>query len=387
MFSVLLRDKKSRARVGKLLTRHGVIETPAYVIVGTYAQVRALRKDDISKTKTQIVIVNTYHMWRSLGDEGLLNFPGLHEVMGREGPIMTDSGGFQVFSLGASREKGIGKVEGNLRERKPEASLVNVGKNGVWFREGGTEFYLDAEKSIKIQERLGADIIVAFDECTSPSHSYEYTKEANRRTHEWAERSLGAHKENQLLFGVVQGGAFEDLRKESAEFIGSLPFAGYGIGGAFGSSYGAEKSATFEELDWVVPLLPEEKPRHLLGIGKIEDIFEAVSRGVDMFDCVIPTREARHGSLWTINGRFDVTRGMFQNDKDLIDPGCSCPVCREFKMDRRQIYKLFKEKNPEGGRLATIHNVYFFNDLMRKIREAISGGGLDTLRHEYLAKS
>lgn len=387
MFSIIAKDLKSRARVGRLETAHGVVETPAYVIVGTHAEVRAITPADLEKTKTQMIIANTYHLWRTLGDSGLETYEGLHRAMQWNAPIMTDSGGFQVFSFGASREEGTGKVAGaRTNEYVFRESTVRITDDGVWFRDRDEECFLNAEKSIDIQEHLGADIIVAFDECTSPSHGYEYNQEANKRTHLWAERSLDAHRrKDQLMLGVVQGGIFEDLRCQSAKAIGAMPFDGFAIGGAFGSSYGAEKLDTFRELDWVVPYLPEEKHRHLLGIGKIDDLFECVKRGIDTFDCVIPTREARHGGVWTKKGRLDITRGRYLRDDEMLDNGCTCPVCAEKKLTRAELHALFKEKNLESGHLATIHNVYFFNTIMERIREAIADGSLEQLRREYIS--
>lgn len=240
MFRIIKQDPYSRARLGLLETNHGVVETPAYTIVGTHAEVRAMSVGDLMKAKTQLLIVNTYHMWRKLGDDGVRNFSGLHKAMGWEKTIMTDSGGFQVFSMGAAREHRVSKTginRNNNSAPSADKSLVTITEEGAFIRDCG-EVYLDAEKSIAIQERLGADIIYAFDECTSPYHDYEYTKASLVRTHRWAERSLKAKTSDQLLYGIVQGGSFEDLRKESAHVIGSLPFDGFGIGGAFSDSFG-----------------------------------------------------------------------------------------------------------------------------------------------------
>ncbi|MEK7193432.1 MAG: tRNA guanosine(34) transglycosylase Tgt [Patescibacteria group bacterium] len=395
-FEIITKD--GEARLGRLSTPHGVVETPSYVVVGTDAHVRCLEPADIPETKTQMIISNTYHLWRDLGEEGLATYPGLHAEMGWEGPIMTDSGGFQVFSMGYGREFGVGKVipreapksmlsvgspiEASERSRE---NLVRVTDSGVYFMEGGEEFYLDPELSMRIQEQLGADIIFAFDEPSSPLHDYAYTKKAMERTHAWALRSLEAKTSSQLIYGIVQGGLFEDLRLESARFINALPFDGFAIGGAFGSSFGSGKGDTFEALRWVTPLLPEGKPRHLLGIGKIEDLFAAVQLGIDTFDCVIPTREARHGSLWTAKGRFDVVRGRHQNDNSPLAEECGCSACAE-GVRKADLYALFKAKDPQAGRFATIHNVYFFNDLMEQIRNAIREGRFLNFKNSYLSK-
>ena len=386
MFKVLKKDKNTNARLGVIETKHGVIETPSYVVVGTHGEVRELKASELTKTKTQVIIVNTFHMWRKLKDGGLKDFEGLHKYMGWDSAIMTDSGGFQVFSMGAAREFGVGKVAGKpnyFMALGTEKGSVRVDENGVYFFEDGKEFYLDAEKSIKIQEKLGADIVFAFDEPTSPMHDHGYTEKSLERTHKWGLRSLEAKKSDQLIYGIVQGGSFKDLRIQSAEFISKLDFDGIGIGGAFGSSFGSTKHETLEELRWLNPLLPENKPRHLLGIGLVDDLFAGVSAGIDTFDCVVPTREARHGSLWTLRGRIDIKKSAFKDDNNIIDEICGCFVCSEKQIKRHELRSLFKEKNPEAGRLASSHNVYFFNNLMQEMRQAIKDKGLQELKQKY----
>jgi queuine tRNA-ribosyltransferase len=388
MFEILQKDEHSRARLGRITTPHGTIDTPSYVIVGTHAEVRCLESEDIPRTKTQVIIANTYHLWREFGYAGLTEFPGVHAELGWKGPVMTDSGGFQVFSHGALRELGAGKVH------KPDAEpygsgvpVVRVEESGVYFMEDGEEQYIDAELSMRIQEQLGADIIFAFDEPSSPLHDYDYTKLAMERTHRWAERSLEAKTSDQILYGIVQGGAFEDLRTASAKFIGNLPFEGFGIGGSFGTSYGADGSTTHKELEWTIPFLPEFKPRHFLGMGKIEDLFAGVEQGIDTFDCVIPTREARHGRLWTSTGPINILRGAFAGADEAVDGSCECPTCdQEEGISRAELHKLFKEKNPEAGRWATIHNVYFFNDLMEQIRNSIRQGRFADFKKDFLGR-
>lgn len=384
MFEII--KEAGRARLGVLKTPHGIVETPSYVVVATDGRVRALEPSDLPASGTQIVISNTYHLWRTLSEEGLATFPGLHSFMEWSGPIMTDSGGFQVFSLGFRRESGVGKIlnkGGKQAENRISENLVRVTESGVYFADAGEEIYLDAELSIKIQEQLGADIVFAFDEPTSPVHDYEYTRRSLKRTHAWARRSLEAKESEQLIYGIVQGGTFKDLRTESAQFIASLPFDGFAIGGSFGSSFGAERHETFDALRWTCPLLPKGKPRHLLGVGKIEDVFEAVSLGIDTFDCVIPTREARHGSIWTKQGRYEVLRGRYRNDDSPLAEDCSCPTCSEREVKKAELYALFKNRNVEALRLATLHNVYFFNNLMREIREAIREERLAELKNDY----
>ncbi|HTY39820.1 MAG TPA: tRNA guanosine(34) transglycosylase Tgt [Candidatus Paceibacterota bacterium] len=386
-FQVDAQDPGTRARAGRLTTAHGLVETPSYVVVGTNGDVRTLEPEDIPGTRTQIIIANTFHLWRELGDEGLDAYPGLHAEMGWPGPLMTDSGGFQVFSFGASREHGSGKVaKEEASDFKSGESLVRVTDSGVYFRDpslGGEEEYLDAEKSIVIQEQLGADIIFAFDEPSSPLHDHVYTEQAMERTHRWAERCLEAKGSSQALYGIVQGGAFEDLRRESARFIGALPFHGFGIGGAFSNSFGDTREKTMVELEWTIPILPPEKPRHLLGIGRIEDLFLGVEAGIDTFDCVIPTREARHGAIWTARGRYDIQKGKYADDGALLEADCACPTCAN-GVSRRELRQLFKDRNPDAGRFATIHNIWFFNDLMAKMRAAILEGRFGLFKDSYL---
>ena len=385
MFKVLKKDKNTSARLGVLETPHGSVETPGYVVVGTHAKVRELDSKELEKTKTQIIIANTYHLWRTLGDEGLKKYSGLHSEMKWNRPLMTDSGGFQVFSLGFARETGTGKITSyEVRPRKGEdnGNLVRITEEGVYFFDKDEECFLDAPKSIWIQEKLDADIIFAFDEPTSPLHDHKYTKESLSRTHRWAVKSIESKKSDQILYGIVQGGAFEDLRKESAKFIGSLDFGGFAVGGSFGTSFGGI-SKKFRELDWSVPFLPENKPRHLLGIGLIEDLFAGVSAGIDTFDCVVPTREARHGVVYTSAGRLDIKRGAFREDNNVLDPECACEVCSVKKITRARLRALFKNKDFEAGHLATFHNVFFFNNLMERMRQAIAEDKFKELWSQY----
>lgn len=413
MFKILKKDKNTSARFGVLETPHGSVETPSYVVVGTHAKVRELDSEELKKTKTQIIIANTYHLWRLLGDEGLKKYAGLHKEMNWNGPLMTDSGGFQVFSLGFGRETGVGKLANgkwhmadgeekkanslwhiaNSEERIVNAkdkNLVRITDDGVYFFDKNEECFLDASKSMWIQEKLGADIVFAFDEPTSPLHDYKYTKESLKRTHRWADESIKHKKSDQLLYGIVQGGAFEDLRRESAKFIGDLNFDGFAVGGSFGTSFGGSTLLTtggskkFSELEWSIPFLPEEKPRHLLGIGLIEDLFIGVAAGIDTFDCVVPTREARHGVVYTSSKRIDIKRSAFKDDNSVIDPECECEVCSVKKTTRAELREMFKSKNFEAGHLATFHNVYFFNNLMAQIRQSIKEGRFKKFIDEYL---
>ncbi len=393
MFDILQKDKNSRARAGVIHTSHGTVETPSYAIVGTHAEVRAISPRELLDAKTQLVIANTYHLWRTLGEK-LDLFEGLHERMKLpDTVIMTDSGGFQVFSFGFGREHGVGKVLGG-EKKKASDNLTRITEEGVFFTNEEGEHFLGPKLSMEIQKKLGADIIFAFDECTSPEHDYAYQKEALGRTHRWANVCLKSHeipfsysrelengkaRDEQMLYGIVQGGMFEDLRKESAKYIGALPFDGFGIGGSFG-----EKKMG-EVLGWVIPYLPEEKPRHLLGIGKIEDLFLGVENGIDTFDCVIPTREARHGGAWTAKGRIDLKKNKFKDDGEVIENGCGCETCTA-GITRHQLREMYKLKDLRAGTSVTIHNVYFFNTLMGRIREAIQNGNFLEFKDRFLSQ-
>ncbi|MEK9175370.1 MAG: tRNA guanosine(34) transglycosylase Tgt [Patescibacteria group bacterium] len=397
MFTILKKDKRTRARVGLLQTKHGVVETPSYVIVGTYAKVKALESSDIVASKTQMIICNTYHLWRLLKD-GLDHFEGLHERLCWDGQIMTDSGGYQVFSLGEKRKYGDGKVinnDGDPIEESGKDGIVTVTEDGVYFTDDGEECYLDAETSIGIQAQLGADIIFAFDECTARNHDKEYTRKSMERTHRWAKRSLDAKTSDQILYGIVQGGPFKNLREESSKLIGNLPFEGLAIGGYLGT-----KQKMREVVEWCVPFLPETKPRHLLGIGAVDDLFNFVECGIDTFDCIIPTHYARNGIIWTSVGIIDIKRGRYAQDNSQIDTECMCPVCVSLHCNTKaDLYWAFRqipifngkrilryEKNLEGGYCATLHNVFFFNNLMARIRQAIKEDRFLEFKKKFLTK-
>jgi queuine tRNA-ribosyltransferase len=397
-FTVLHRDPHTRARCGVLRTPHGDIYTPSFVAVGTQATVKAVGPDDLKKIGIQVLIANTYHLHLRPGEDVIAQLGGLHKFMGWDGPIMTDSGGFQAFSLGAAIEHGVGKIAsifpdeveaaergGHLRKARQGQSLVKITEEGIEFRShlDGSPHTFTPENTIEIQKKLGADIIFVLDECTSPLHDYEYTKQATERTHRWAVRALArlrldcspspAIGRRRLVFGIVQGGAYQDLREQSARFIAALDFDGFGIGGSVGRS----KEDLYKVLDWTIPLLPEEKPRHLLGIGEIEDIFHAVARGVDLFDCVAPTRMARNGALWVKdaeNFRINITNAIYKTDPRPIAEHCECYTCQNFS--RAYLHHLFIAKEILAMRLATIHNLHFLESLMREIRRAIQESAL-----------
>lgn len=373
-FSITKKLPRTQARLGVLRTTHGTIRTPAYVIVATHAAIRTLKPADIPKTGTQMVIANTYHLWRESEKlkgrmTNLESRPStfLIRKLGISMPTMTDSGGFQVFSLGAAKDHAVGKVLRRADSRKLKVksqSKVKITEKGAYFAVDGEKRFISPESSITAQQELGADIIFAFDECTSPLHPFAYQKQSMERTHRWARRCLLAHtKKDQFLFGIVQGGRFKSLRAASAKALANMAFDGYGIGGSFGE----DGMAT--TLSWITPHLPDEKPRHLLGIGSVRDIFTAVEAGMDTFDCVIPTREARHAKIYTDTGPLDIRKGKYARD-------------RKWK----KLHLLFKRGDPEAGRLATIHNVTWFNRLLKNIRTALADGSYPRFKKEFLKR-
>lgn len=370
-FKIVKKSKKSKARLGILETRHGVIETPCLVPVATQATVKSLNSEEVRETKTQILICNTLHLHLKPGEKIIEKAGGLHQFMNWEGPLMTDSGGFQVFSLGFGKDFQIGKI---VKEKiSPEINLnqkpkfLKITKEGVYFSSfvDGKKIFLGPKESIKIQEKLGADIIFAFDECTSPNASFEYVKKSLERTHYWAKICLKTKKTDQALFGIVQGGRFKTLRKESAKIIGSLPFDGFGIGGEFGHN----KKNMLQMLDWVIKELPPEKPRHLLGIGYLEDIPKIIKKGIDLFDCTVPTQYARRGIAFTSLGKLDLRKSKFLKDKEPLDKKCSCFVCQNYK--KNYLCHLFRAKEITAFRLLTFHNLYFFNTFVEKVKKRL----------------
>lgn len=374
-FRILKKSKKSRARLGFLKTSHGEIETPAFVPVATQGVVKTLTSEEAEAAKCQILIANTFHLHLKPGEKIVKLSGGLHKFMNWQRPLMTDSGGFQVFSLGFGRDLGVGKILKNKKEKisvqkHHRPKFVKIVPEGVYFKSptDGKELFLGPKESVKIQESLGADIIFAFDECPPPVADYEYNKKAMERTHRWAEICLKSKKSKQALFGIVQGGKFKDLRKESAKFIGSFDFDGFGIGGEFGDS--KEKMA--KALRWVVEELPEEKPRHLLGIGHTEDIPKIIKEGADLFDCAAPTHYGRRGIAFTSNGRLDLNKIRFLKDKNPLDKKCGCFVCQNYK--KNYIAHLWRSKEITALKFLTFHNLRFYNSLVEKIREEIKKG-------------
>ncbi|HHV19327.1 MAG TPA: tRNA guanosine(34) transglycosylase Tgt [Thermoanaerobacterales bacterium] len=362
-FDVLKKTAKTSARLGVLKTHHGSFNTPIFMPVGTQATVKTMTPDELKKIGAKIILSNTYHLYLRPGHELVREAGGLHKFMNWEGSILTDSGGFQVFSLG------------DLREIKEE---------GVTFRShiDGSVHFIGPETSIEIQNALGADIIMAFDECIPYPATYEYVLESVKRTTRWAERCQKAHNNNkdQTLFGIVQGGMYKDLRQKSALDLVSLEFNGYAIGGL---SVGEPKKVMYEMLDYTVPLLPNDKPRYLMGVGAPDDLFEGVIRGIDMFDCVLPTRIARNGTVFTKNGKLVVRNAAYARDFSPLDPYCDCYACKNYM--RAYIRHLINANEILGIRLTTIHNLHFLISLMKQIQKAIEGDYLMELKEEFFA--
>ncbi len=394
-FKIVKELSNTLARAGVIETPHGQIETPAFVTVGTKATVKALTPEQVAGTGAQVVLANTYHLYLQPGADLVAKAGGLHNFMHWPGPIMTDSGGFQVFSLGEAFGKGgVSKVaKGQAEptnfdsENLSSHQLAKIDNDGVTFRShlDGSEHRFTPESSMGIQHKLGADIIFAFDECTSPQASYEYQQEALARTHAWAERSLAAHlaggeaAAKQGLFGIVQGGRHQDLREQSAKFIGQMEdFAGFGIGGSF------NKDDLGTAVGWVNAILPKDKPRHLLGIGQPEDFFDGVENGVDTFDCVIPTRFARTGTLLTAKGKVNILNEQYRDDLSPIEEGCECYSCKNYT--RAYVAYLLRAKEILGATLASIHNVYFLVGLVAKIRQSILDDNFYEFKQEFLSK-
>ncbi len=381
--------QEGRARTGLLKLKHGVVKTPELMPVATQACVKALTLDDLIRLNAQMLICNTYHLMQRPGGGIVSKLGGLHKFMNWNRPLATDSGGYQVFSLGFGIEFGTNKLyfrDRKIPSRRVGKSRVRITDNGVYFKtENGLQRFLSPEESIRIQEQLGADMILAFDECTCPSNDKTYTEESLRRTHSWAVRCLEAHKTDQALAGIVQGGEWKDLREESARYIASLPFDSYAIGGSLGKT----KKRMHDVLDWVIPLLDEKKPVHLLGIGVVEDIFESVDRGVDLFDCVTPTRQARFGFAYLKpplgnkknSFKYSFRRKEFAEDSAPLDPNCNCETCSTHS--RAYIHHLHASNELLAHRLVSYHNLHFYLELMREIREAIDNSKFHELKREW----
>ncbi|MCM3762668.1 tRNA guanosine(34) transglycosylase Tgt [Alkalihalobacillus oceani] len=353
--------KQSGARLGKVHTPHGMFETPIFMPVGTLATVKTMSPEDLYDMNAQIILSNTYHLWLRPGHDIIREAGGLHKFMNWDRPILTDSGGFQVFSL---------------------SDLRKIEEEGVHFRNhlNGDKLFLSPEKAMEIQNALGSDIMMAFDECPPYPAEYDYMKKSVERTSRWAERCLEAHgrPQDQGLFGIVQGGEYEELRKQSAADLVSLDFPGYAVGGL---SVGEPKDVMNRVLEFTTPHLPENKPRYLMGVGSADSLIDGAIRGIDMFDCVLPTRIARNGTLMTSKGRLVVRNAKYARDFGPLDENCDCHVCRNYT--RAYIRHLIKCEETFGFRLTSYHNLYFLLNLMEKVREAIREDRLLDFREEF----
>ena len=376
-FQTLKKSKKSKARLGLLETEHGVIETPAFVPVATQAVVKTLNSEEVEAAKSQILITNTFHLHLKPGEKIVKSAGGIHHFMNWQRPLMSDSGGFQVFSFGFGRDLGVGKVlkyfpgeEKIIVKSRAQPKSIKITSDGVYFRSplDGKKLFLGPKESMKIQEALGADIIYAFDECTPPLSSQKYVAESLERTHKWAKICLKTKSSNQAIYGIIQGSRFKKLRQKSSKFISSLGFDGFGIGGDLGKN----KEEMREILRWVIPNLSQNKPRHLLGIGHLEDMENIIKEGIDTFDCIIPTHYARRGIAFTSLGKLDLRKSIFLKDKTSLDKKCFCFVCEKYK--KNYIAHLLRAGEITGMKLLTFHNLHFFNTFAEKLREKIKNG-------------
>lgn len=396
-FHYQLLHQRGQARRGRIHTPHGVVETPEFLPVGTQATVKGLTPRQLEEVGVQGLLANTYHLYLRPGSARVERLGGLHRFMQWPRPIMTDSGGFQAFSLGAGREHGVGKIGGVFpgnQAKKPRGAvmpnMVKISEEGVSFRShlDGSTHLLTPESSIRIQEELGADMILAFDECTSPLADRTYTELALERTHRWARRCLEARRDTpQALYGILQGGAYRDLRERTLEFMLPLPWQGFAVGGSLGKT----KEEMHQVLDWTLPGLPADKPRHLLGIGEFADLFEGVARGVDTFDCVIPTRFARNGHVFvppgspgrSPRGTWNLLNARFADLDEPIQADCQCYCCRNFTL--AYLRHLHKAEEILACTLGSLHNLHFLLTLMSEIRTALEEDRFDQLRQSYRA--
>jgi queuine tRNA-ribosyltransferase len=362
-FSILHRDTSCGARLGSLKTVHGSIETPIFMPVGTNATVKAMTPEDLLAVNTQIILANTYHLYLRPGHRLIEQLGGLHRFMNWNRPILTDSGGFQVFSLGELRK---------------------ISEEGVKFQShiDGSYHFLTPELAVQIQQSLGADIIMCFDECPAATADYEYVRRSLELTTRWAQRCKNAHqREGQQLFGIIQGGMHYDLRARSLTDICSIGFDGYALGGL---SVGEEKEQMYGVMEACAPMMPQDAPRYIMGIGAPEDLIEAVWHGYDMFDCVMPTRNARNGMLFSSQGRINIKAKIYEEDGGPLDPECGCHVCRTYS--RAYLRHLYRAGEILASQLNTYHNLYYFLDLMRRAREAIRDNRFTEFRRDFLVR-
>lgn len=388
----ITKKMKGLGRAGVISTPNGEIQTPAFVTVGTKATVKGITPEMLMDIGSQVVLANTYHLYLEPGEDIVAEAGGFPKMMNWQGPTMTDSGGFQVFSLGEAFGTGVSKVASGedivVSERKGYSKsnkFAHIDEEGVTFTSyiDGSKHRFTPERSMEIQWKLGADMIFAFDECTSPLADHQYQTEAMNRTHRWAERCIQRHNELdtenvQALFGVVQGGRFQDLREESARALGAMDFDGYGIGGSF------NKDDMAQAVGWVNSILPEEKPRHMLGIGEPMDIFAGIENGCDLFDCVSPTRVARHGRIYTNDGPLQIKNSRFKRDFTPLEEDCACYTCKHYT--RAYIHHLQRSKEMLGQTLASIHNLYFIVKLVDDIRGSIHNDSFEEFKKEFMEK-
>ena len=354
-------EKDTKARLGTIETNYGIVETPMFMPVGTQATVKTLTPEELYAMHTGVILANTYHLWLRPGADLVEKAGGLHRFMNYNGPILTDSGGFQVFSL---------------------ASPKNIGEEGVKFKShlDGSSLFLTPEKSIEIQNKLDSDIAMSFDECPPASASYDYMKNSIERTLRWAVRGKKVHHNpRQSLFGIVQGGAYQDLREYSAKETVKIGFDGYSIGGV--ANDGESKEDMYAAIDYSIPHLPKDKPRYLMGVGEPVDIIEGVIRGIDMFDCVLPTRIARHGHAFTKYGRINLKNAKYTEDFSPIEEDCDCYACQNYT--KAYIRHLIKANETLGGRLLSIHNIRFLIRLTENLRQAIKEDRLLKFKEEF----
>jgi len=360
-FELLKQDKDSRARRGRMTTRRGVVETPVFMPVGTQGTVKAILPEDLKTEGAQIILANTYHLFLRPGHERVRRLGGLHRFMNWDGPILTDSGGFQVFSLGQLRK---------------------ITEEGVRFQShlDGSHQILTPEISIAVQEALGADIIMVFDECIPYPSTRTYVADSTALSMRWAERSKNARsaQDGSALFGIVQGGMYPDLRRQSAEQLMDIGFDGYALGGL---SVGEEAERMYEMMDVALPVLPDDKPRYVMGVGTPENLIEGIARGVDMFDCVMPTRNARNGTLFTSFGKITIKQARYADDDSPIDPACTCYVCRNYS--RAYLRHLYQSNEILASMLNTRHNLHYYLDLMAQARAAIEQDRFSAFRTDF----
>lgn len=363
-YTLIKKDKKTKGRYGTLETNYGTYETPMFMPVGTKANVKLLTPEELYEMHSGIILANTYHLWLRPGEDLIAKAGGLHKFMNYNGGVLTDCGGFQVFSL---------------------ANPKDISEEGVIFKShiDGSKLFLTPEKSIEIQNKLDSDIAMSFDECPPASATHEYLKNSIERTIRWAKRSKAAHKnERQSLFGIVQGGPYEDLRKYSAEETVKIGFDGYAIGGV--ANDGESKEDMYRAIEYSIPYLPEDKVRYLMGVGEPLDIIEGVVRGVDIFDCVLSTRIARHGNAFTREGKINLKNSKFKEDFTPIEKECDCYTCKNYT--KSYIRHLVTTNEMLGGRLLSIHNTRFLIKLTEELRDAIKNDRLLEYREDFIAK-